>query len=127
MTIWLDVIALAAGVAAPTNHRPARRAPAKARRAGPARRFARNILTDIGGAVPLRAFAGLRRRHQRRKAIAELQALDDRALRDIGINRGAIRELVDAQLRFEADAAAKAAEPHPARPVFGARPCVQPC
>ncbi len=127
MTIWFDAIALAAGVPAPPDHRPARPAPAKTRRAGPARRFAQDILTDIRGAVPLRAFAGLRRRHRRRKAIAELQALDDRTLRDIGINRGAIRELVDAQLRFEADAAAKAAEPRPARPVFGARPCVQPC
>ena len=143
MTIWLDVIALAAGVAAPIDHRPARRAPAKARRAGPARRFARDLLTDIGGAVPLRAIAALRRWRRRRKAIAELAALNDHMLRDIGVSRGAIRELVDAQLRHEAEAgaeaaapatAAKAAEPHPApaHPApagFGltARPCTQPC
>ena len=108
MTIWFDAISLAAGVPAATDHRPAQRstrpAPAKARRAGPARRFARDILTDIGGAVPLRALDGLRHWHQRRKAIAELGALDDRMLKDIGVNRGSIRELVDAQLRFQAGA-----------------------
>ncbi len=97
MTIWFDTIALAAGVAAPIDHRPIRR-PAQTHRAGPARRLARSILTDIGGAVPPRPLAGLRRWHKRRKAITELQALSDRTLRDIGISRGAIRELVDAQL-----------------------------
>ncbi len=103
MTIMFNAIALAAGVAATPDHRPVHpasyRAPAKARRAGPARRFVRNILTDIGGAVPLHAFEGLRRWQKRRKAIAELNALDDFRLRDIGISRGSIRELVDAQLR----------------------------
>ena len=43
---------------------------------------------------------------RRRKSIAEFGALDDRTLRDIGVSRGAIRELVDAQLRFEAEAVA---------------------
>ena len=83
MTIWFDAIALAAGQPAAPDHRPAQRTPVKARRAGPARRFARDILTDIGGAVPLRAFDGLRRWHKRRKAIAELSTLDDRTLRDL--------------------------------------------
>ena len=127
MTVWFDAIALAAGVAATPDHRPA----AKTRRGGPAGRLARDILTDIGGAVPLRALARLRRWHKRRKAIAELGALDDRMLKDIGVSRGAIRELVDAQLRFEAEAvaAAEAAEPRPARasPDLGARPGTQPC
>ena len=54
MTIWFDAISLAAGVPVAPDHRPAhrsaRRAPAKARRAGRARRFAQDILTDIGGA-----------------------------------------------------------------------------
>ena len=99
MTIWFDAIALAAGVPAATDHRPARPASAKTRRAGPARRFAQDILTDIGGAVPLRALDGLRHWHRRRKAIAELGALNDRMLKDIGVSRGSIRELVDAQLR----------------------------
>jgi uncharacterized protein YjiS (DUF1127 family) len=99
MTIWFDAIALAAGVPAAPDHRPAQRTPVKARRAGPARRFAQDIVTDIGGAVPLRALDGLRRWHKRRKAIAELGALDDRMLKDIGVSRGAIRELVDTQLR----------------------------
>ena len=89
----------ATGVPAAPDHRPAHRTPVKARRAGPALRFAQDIVTDIGGAVPLRALDGLRRWHKRRKAIAELGALDDRMLKDIGVSRGAIRELVDTQLR----------------------------
>ena len=123
MTIWFDAISLAAGVPAATDHRPAQRAPAKTRRAGPARRFARDILTDIGGAVPLRALEGLRHWHRRRKAIAELSALDDRMLKDIGVSRGAIRELVDAQLRFEAEAVAPEPRPVAANFGFGAQPC----
>ncbi len=43
---------------------------------------------------------------RRRKAIAEFGALDDRTLKDIGVSRGEIRELVDAQIRFEAEAVA---------------------
>ncbi len=135
MTIWFDAISLAAGVPAAPDHRPAqrsaRRAPDKARRAGRARRFAQDILTDIGGAVPLRALDGLRLWHKRRKAIAELGALDDRMLKDIGVSRGAIRELVDAQLRHEAETGAAAVAPGPRlAPVglgFAARPCAQPC
>ncbi len=109
MTVMFDAIALAAGVAATPDHRPAHPTPAKTRRTGPALRFVRHVLTDIRGAVPLHAFEGLRRWHKRRQAIAELGALDNRMLRDIGISRGSIRELVDAQLRFET------------------RPCIQPC
>jgi uncharacterized protein YjiS (DUF1127 family) len=40
------------------------------------------------------AFAGLRDRHQRRMAIAELERLDDRLLRDIGISRTDIHRIV---------------------------------
>ncbi len=127
MTIWFDAIALAAGVPAIPDHRPAQRVPAKARRAGRARRLVHHLLTDIGGAVPLRALDGLRRWHQRRKAIAELGALDDHILQDIGVSRGSIRELVDAQLRFQAAAVAVERRPAPVRPGFGTRPCVQPC
>ncbi len=43
---------------------------------------------------------------RRRKSIAEFGALDDRTLKDIGVSRGEIRELVDAQVRFEAEAVA---------------------
>ncbi len=104
MTVLFDGIALAAGVTATPDHRPARpashRAPAKPRRAGPARRFVRQVLADIGGAVPLHAFEDLRRWQKRRKAISELGALDDRMLKDIGVSRGSIRELVEAQLRL---------------------------
>ena len=127
MTIWFDAIALAAGVPAAPDHRPAHPAPAKTRRAGPVRRFAHHLRADIGGAVPLRALDGLRRWHKRRKAIAELGALDDRTLKDIGVSRGAIRELVDAQLRFEAEAAAPERRPAPVGFGFSARPCTQPC
>ena len=100
MTVVFDAIALAAGVAATPDHRPAHRVPAKTRRAGPAGRFVRHVLSDIRGAVPLHAFKGLRRWQKRRKAIAELSALDNRMLRDIGISRGEIRDLVEAQLRY---------------------------
>ncbi|MHA1152861.1 MAG: hypothetical protein ACTSQ7_09395 [Alphaproteobacteria bacterium] len=84
-------------------------------------------MTDIRAGVPLSAFEALRRWHQRRqanakrrRAIAELDGLDDRILQDIGVNRRSIRDLVDAQLQAEAEAA----EP---RRSFGARPCAQPC
>ena len=106
MTVLFDAIALAAGVAATPDHRPshpaAHRVPAKGRRTAAARRFLRNVLTDIGGAVPLHGFEGLRRWQKRRKAVAELSVLGDHILRDIGISRGSIREAVDAQLRFQA-------------------------
>ncbi len=84
-------------------------------------------MTDIRGAVVPRAFEGLRRWRRRdkavanrRKAIAELDALDDRTLQDIGVDRRSIPELVDAQLQADAEAA------NP-RPGIGAWPSVQPC
>ncbi len=104
MTVLFDAIALAAGVAATPDHRPIHPVSAKTRRTGPTRRFVRHVLSDIRGAVPLHAFEGLRRWQKRRKAIAELGALDDRTLRDIGVSRGSIRELVDAQLRVHTGA-----------------------
>ncbi len=108
MTIMFDAIALAAGVAATPDHRPvhpaSHRVPAKTRRAGPVRRFVRNVLTDIGGAVPLHTFEDLRRWQKRRKTVTELTALNDHMLQDIGIRRGSIRERVDAQLRIQAGA-----------------------
>ena len=87
-------------------------------------------MTDIRGAAVPRAIEGLRRWRRRdkavadrRKAIAELEALDDRTLQDIGVDRRSIPELVDAQLQAEA----KAAIPRSARPGIGARPGTQPC
>ncbi len=93
-------------------------------------------MTDIRGAVVPRAVEALRRWRRRdkavadrRKAIAELDALDDRTLQDIGVDRRSIPELVDAQLQAEAKAAIpRPASAHPgigARP--SARPCTQPC
>ncbi len=41
---------------------------------------------------------------RRRKSIAEFGALDERTLKDIGVSRSEIRELVDTQIRFEAEA-----------------------
>lgn len=89
-------------------------------------------MTEFRGAVLLRAVEGLRRWRRlgktvadRRQAIAELDALDDRTLQDIGVDRRAIGELVDAQLQAEAEAAEP--RPAPARPGIGARPCTQPC
>ncbi len=91
-------------------------------------------MTNIRGAVPLRAFAGLRRWRRkselaasRRKRIAELDALDDRTLQDIGVNRRSIPELVDAQLRLEAEAEVADPRRAPGRVGFGAQPCAQPC
>ena len=43
---------------------------------------------------------------RRRKSIAEFGALDERTLKDIGVSRREIRKLVDAQVRFEAEAVA---------------------
>ena len=102
MTIIFDAIALAAGVAATPDHRPRHPAPARTRRTAAARRLLRNVLSDIGGAVPLHGFETLRRWQKRRKAVAELSVLGDHILRDIGISRGSIREAVDAQLRSQA-------------------------
>jgi uncharacterized protein YjiS (DUF1127 family) len=104
MNIWLDAISLAAGVPVATDHRPARTTPNPAprtRRAAAAGRLARRILADIGGAVPLHAFEGLRRWRRRSRAIKELGALNNRLLRDIGVDRSNIRETVDAVLRAE--------------------------
>ena len=94
-------------------------------------------MTDVRGGLPLRTFEGLRRWRRRgkatayrRRAIAELVALDDRTLQDIGVDRRSIPELVDAQLQAEAEAAeprAALARPAPARPGLDARPCAQPC
>ncbi len=99
MTVLFDTIALAAGVAAPTDHRPVHPVSVKTRRSGPAGRFVRDVLADIRGAVPLHPFEDLGRWQKRRKAIAELGTLDNRMLRDIGISRGEIRDVVDAQLQ----------------------------
>jgi len=105
MNIWLDAISLATGVPAATDHRPAHRAthpaPARARRSAAAGRFARRIVTDIGGGVPLRSFEGLRRWRRRSRAIKELGALNNRMLKDIGVDRNQIPETVDAMLQAE--------------------------
>ncbi len=98
MNALFDTFALAAGVAATPDHRPVHPASVKTRRSGPAGRFVRNVLSDIRGAMSLHAFEDLGLRLRRRKAIAELDALDNRTLEDIGINRRSIPEVVDAQL-----------------------------
>ncbi len=100
MNIWFDALSLAAGVPAATDHRNPRRA-SRTRRVTAAGRFARRILADIGGAVPLHAFEGLRRWRRRNRAITELGALNNRLLRDIGIDRSHIQETVDAMLQAE--------------------------
>ncbi len=91
-------------------------------------------MTATHGGALLHAFEGLRRWRRksqaiayRRHAIAELEALDDRTLEDIGVNRRSIRELVDAQLQAEAEADTADPRPTPARPGPTARPCTQPC
>ncbi len=108
MYILFDALSLVAGIPTAPGHRPARPAqetprPASAfkRHTAAAGRFVRSILADIGGAVPLHAFEGLRRWRRRSKAIAELGALNSHILRDIGVSRGSIREVVDAMLQAE--------------------------
>jgi uncharacterized protein YjiS (DUF1127 family) len=56
---------------------------------------------------------------RRRKSIAAFNALDDRTLMDIGVSRCEIRELVDAQIRFEAEAVAAKAPPSAIRNILG--------
>ncbi len=98
------------GRRSPGRHRPPsglqdpQSAPARTRRAAAAREFTRRILTDVGGAVPLHAFDGLRRWRRRNRAITELGALNNRMLRDIGIDRSHIQETVDAMLQAETEA-----------------------
>lgn len=89
-------------------------------------------MTDILGGALLRAFEGLRRWRrrdkagaERRRAIAELEGLDDRTLQDIGVNRRSIRDLVDARLQAEAQATAP--RPAPDRPGIGSQPRIRPC
>ncbi|MFC6643559.1 MULTISPECIES: DUF1127 domain-containing protein [Sulfitobacter] len=63
----------------------------------------RKMLTDFASeesrAEPFSVFRdladSLARRRQRRRAIAELEAMDDASLRDIGIYRGDIRWVVE--------------------------------
>ena len=102
MNILFDAIALAGGIDAGPSHRVSHARPRKARRSPAAPGLARRLVTDIGGAVPLRAFQALRHWRRRGKAVGELSALDNHMLKDIGISRGSIRELVDAQLRLDA-------------------------
>ncbi len=101
MNIWFDAIARAGGIDAAPNRAVSHARPRKSQRNRAEPGLVRRLVTDIGGAVPLRAFQALRHWRRRGKAYRELNALDNRVLKDIGIDRGSIRELVDAQL--EAD------------------------
>ena len=102
MNIWFDAIARAGGIDATPNQAISHARPRKARRSRAEPGLARRLVTDIGGAVPLRAFQALRHWRRRGRAIGELGALDNRTLKDIGVSRGSIRELVDAQLKLDA-------------------------
>ncbi len=98
MNIWFDTIARAGGIDATPNHAVSHARPLKPHRNRAEPSLARRLVTDIGGAVPLRAFQAVRQWRRRGQAYRELNALDNRVLKDIGIDRGSIRELVDAQL-----------------------------
>ncbi len=97
--------------------------------------LARRLVADIAGGTPLRGIEtgvsrlveGSRAAHRRRAAIGELSALDDCILQDIGVNRRSIPELVDAQLRLEAEADTADPRRTPDRPGFGVQACAQPC
>ncbi len=71
--------------------------------------FSITDVTPVGAFLnPINAARKSDRRtaHRRRKSIAEFGALDERTLKDIGVSRREIRKLVDAQIRFEAEAVA---------------------
>ncbi len=98
MHIWFDAIARAGGIEAAPSHPVSHARPGKVRRNHAAPGFVRRLVADIGGAVPSHPFQALRRWHKRGKAIRELSALNNRTLRDIGVERGNIRGVVDALL-----------------------------
>ena len=101
MNIWIDAIARAGGIEAAPNHAVSHAHPGKPRRNRAEPGLARRLVADISGTVPLRAFQALRHWRRRGKALRELNALDNRVLKDIGVERGSIRELVDARLQAE--------------------------
>lgn len=127
MSIWFDAIARAGGIDTAASHPVSHARPGRVRRNRAAPGIVRQILSDIGGAVPPLPFQDLSHQHRRRKGIAELDALDDHILQDIGVNRRSIPELVDAQLRLNAEADAADPRRAPDRSGFGAQPCTQPC
>ncbi len=67
-------------------------------------------VADIAWMVRHRVVLPLRQRIERRRAIAQLRALDDRALRDIGIERGQIAMVVEG---------VETETPRPPRPAVG--------
>ena len=56
-------------------------------------------------------WTAIRRAQLRKRAIAEVSALDDRLLRDIGISRAEIRGAVDGTLRARKPAPVRGARP----------------
>jgi uncharacterized protein YjiS (DUF1127 family) len=63
----------------------------------------------------------IRRAQQRRHAYAELMALDDRFLADIGVHRSEISRLVWGGPALQASPVAAATDPAPAGPPHGTR------
>jgi uncharacterized protein YjiS (DUF1127 family) len=72
-----------------------------------------------------RLLDAVRRRHDRRRAIQALSALDDRLLHDIGIDRNGITSVVDGRLHeaaSETDGQDRTTRPAET-PTYSARPC----
>jgi uncharacterized protein YjiS (DUF1127 family) len=94
-----------------------------------ARRYVRSqaFRTVFGGAAravgnaAAQAIASVRRARIEQAAYRELAALDDRMLRDIGITRGEIRQVVRGERRAVDDGSDARRPPRRGRPVPGAR------
>ncbi len=142
MNIWFNAIARAGGIEVAPEQRifPPRQPKARRNRTTPG--LARRVVADIAGGAPLRSIEtgvsrlveGFRAARSHRAAIGELSALNDHALKDIGLHRSEIPSVVHEMTRAAAPAQritpvskAPARRPRPAGAFLSAQPCEQPC
>jgi uncharacterized protein YjiS (DUF1127 family) len=74
-------------------------APERDRLAAPARAVAAHRWTPLGWSRVARPIRWLRQQWRRGAAIRELQRIDDRQLRDMGIDRNGIEAVIDELMR----------------------------
>ena len=92
MNMWYGAKVTANGNATASRTGPHPAVPPKAHPNRPGHRG--QTLARVTGRALSRALKGLRAWHTRRVAVRELQALGDHALKDIGLDRGGIRSVV---------------------------------